>query len=126
MEREKKLILIADDQKDLNEPLSDKLTSAGFDVLSAYTGQHALLLAFQKKPDLILLDIIMPEVNGIEVLKRIRADEWGKTVKIIALTVMDDKAHRAMAEKAGVEDYLVKSEWKLDDIVERIKQVLNT
>lgn len=122
--RNRKTILVADDEKDLREALFTVLAAEGHEVLTADNGEDALLIALKEHPDLILLDLVMPSLGGQEVLTRLRADEWGKHVKIIILTALDDMSTlSATIEKGGL-DYMVKSDWKLKDIVRRVKEKL--
>lgn len=122
---DKKLVLIVDDEEDLCETLKLKLESEGFDTEVAHDGEQALKLALEKKPDLILLDLVMPKVDGFEVLTKLRDDSWGKNVPVILLTNLDDyRSLSRVLEKQGHE-YLVKTDWKIEDVVGRIKKKLD-
>lgn len=115
-----KKILIIEDEATLVEVLTAKLSAEGFSVFKASDGKEGLETALKNHPDLILLDIVMPVMDGMTMLDRLRADEWGKSAKVILLTNLSDpeKARKSIAQ--GVREYLVKADWKLDDIVAKI------
>lgn len=119
-----KKIFIVDDEKFVVKALTEKLVLEGFSIDSAYDGQEALLKVNQIKPDLILLDIIMPKLDGISVLKRLKAQPETKNIPIIILTNLydDEKVNEVM--KTGDTDYLVKVEHTLSDIVKAVKEKL--
>ena len=125
-QNDSKTVLVAEDEKDVREALTAALTRAGFGVIPTVDGEETLLVALQEKPDLILLDLIMPKKDGLDVLKELRADEWGKDVKVIILTAVSDIEKVAKAVEVGGEglQYLVKTDWKLEDVVERVKKEL--
>lgn len=119
-----KKILIVDDEKFVVRALTEKLALEGFSIDSAYDGQEALLKVNQVKPDLILLDIIMPKLDGISVLKKLKASAETKDIPIIILTnLYDDKKVNEVMETGGT-DYLVKVEHTLSDIVKEVKEKL--
>ena len=121
---EKKTILIAEDEVALLQVLTDKLTVEGFNVLGVKDGKEGLRIALEKHPDLILLDLIMPEMDGLTMLRKLREDKWGKNVEVIVLTNLTDTPTIAKIVEEGTFDFLVKSDWKLADIVKRIKERL--
>ncbi|HAM88150.1 MAG: Two component, sigma54 specific, transcriptional regulator, Fis family [Candidatus Falkowbacteria bacterium GW2011_GWC2_38_22] len=122
---DKKTILIAEDEAPMLMALAKKFQDKGFAVIEAIDGQAALDKAMENKPDIILLDIIMPKMEGIEVMRRIREDKkWGSDVPIVMLTNLSDADNVAEASKYGVYDFLVKTDWRLDDIVDIVKQKL--
>ena len=119
-----KKILVIDDETALRSVLSDKLNSVGFETLQARDGLEGLSLALSHHPDLILLDVVMPVEDGITFLKELRTDAWGLTAKVILLTNLSDEQKVAESLKLGVFDYLVKSDWKLDDLLLKINERL--
>lgn len=123
MEKTKK-ILIVDDEILVIKALADKLVAEGFSTDSAHDGQEALLKARQSKPDLILLDIIMPKLDGISVLKRLKAWPETQNIPVIILTNLSDDKQVSDALRIGDTDYLVKVEHTLSDILERVKKKL--
>ena len=127
MEKEKNVILVVEDEAALSRALSIKLASEGFHILSAGNGEEGLKMSLEQKPDLILLDIGMPVMNGISMLKKLREDEWGKTARVIILTNMgDDKTILADALENNVTEYIVKSETSLDQVIQKAKEKLGS
>lgn len=123
---ETKKILIIDDDPGLQKSLKEKLEEEGFIVLLAENAPKGLEEAINNHPDLILLDIVMPTIDGIEMLKALREDDWGKNVKVILLTNLRENEKVAEAMELGSFDYLVKADWSLLSIVEMIKQKLKS
>ena len=120
-----KKLLVVEDDLILRRALTDELTGEGFRVFQAGDGEAGLQMAFQERPDLILLDIIMPKFDGLTVMQKIRRDEWGKTVPIIIFTVLEpDDTILKIIDKNAPAHYLVKSKWKLEDVVKKVKAVL--
>ncbi len=120
-------ILIVEDEVSLRNALRDKLTRKGFSVLEARDGEEGLVVALEKKPNMILLDIIMPKMDGMAMLKKLRQEKkWGKTVPVMLLSNLggDDEKMMMEIEKDRLVDYLVKSNWSLNDVVERVKEKL--
>jgi len=123
MEKSKK-ILIVDDEELVIKALTEKLVTEGFLIDSARDGEEALLKTKKIKPDLILLDIIMPKLDGISVLKRLRLWPETRDIPVIILTNLYDDKRVSNALETGGTDYLVKVEHSLPDIVKRVKEKL--
>ena len=119
-------ILLIEDEQDIREAMAEGLTESGFEVMTASNGAEGLQLALTEKPDVILLDIIMPEMDGHEMLKKLRTDPWGNKAKVIMLTSMDNAAHVANSYTDSVDDYIIKVHNSLDEIVNKVKVVLNS
>ncbi|MFA5841700.1 MAG: response regulator [Candidatus Paceibacterota bacterium] len=117
-----KTILIIEDEKSLRGAVVDILRLKNFLTLEARNGKEGVGVALSRHPDLILLDIIMPEMDGMAALKKIREDNWGKMVPIIILTNLSGTIEQLMNEV--VTQYLIKSDWKLHDIVKKIEEIL--
>lgn len=117
-----KKILIVDDEKVLAELLSSKIEQAGFSTIVAHDGEEGLRKALTERPSLILLDIVMPKMDGIKVLKKLREDPWGKTVPVIVLTNLNTAETVEKSLASGVYDYLVKIDYTLDDLAEIVKK----
>lgn len=124
MPNSKNKILIVEDDIDLLEILIKKFVSEKFVVFQALDGQIGLEQAFRNHPDLILLDILMPVMDGMTMLKKLREDAWGKNVPVILLTNLSDEQKVAEAMQHGVYDYLVKADWKIDDVVSKVRAKL--
>jgi len=118
---EKKTVLVVDDEKDLRDAIATALSYEGFDVKTANDGEEAVNVANDIKPDLILLDILMPKKNGIAALIDIRASEWGKETPVMIMTVLDDMTKIAEALEAGADEYIVKTNIALGTIVQKVK-----
>lgn len=122
MPKKKQTLLVVDDDTMLLEALEAKFTSAGYKVLTAKDGAQGFILATTEHPDLILLDLVMPRIDGLTMLKNLRDDPWGKEAQVIILTNIEDNSKLAEAMSGGVYDYLVKSDWKIDDIVSKVNE----
>jgi DNA-binding response OmpR family regulator len=122
----KKVILITEDEKSLQGALNDKLVNEGFTVLVAKNGVEGLEISLNKHPDLILLDLDMPKLNGMEMLRELRKDDWGKSVPVIILTNLpssDENIHKDITELEPTY-YLTKIENGLEKISDKIKERL--
>jgi DNA-binding response OmpR family regulator len=115
-----KKVLITEDEAPIRNILSDKLTEAGYEILSAGDGKTGLEIALSERPKLILLDINLPVMDGMSMLKNLRQDEYGKNVEVVLLTNSNEFKMLAEALKLGAHDYLVKSDWSLDDVVKLV------
>jgi DNA-binding response OmpR family regulator len=121
---QKKKILIVDDDGSLRNALKDKINHEGFTALMAGDGEEGLKVGIKEKPDLILLDVIMPKINGIKMLEKLREDKWGEHVPVLLLSNDDDPEHIRETLKDNATDYLIKSDWELEDLVIKVKEVL--
>lgn len=124
MNKVPKKILIVEDESSIANPLKVKLEKEKFQVLLADNGRKGLTLALKEKPDLILLDIIMPVMDGLTMMEKLRHDEEGKKMNIVVLTNLAHLNGDYDYENYKVSDYLVKSEWKISDLVKKIKSII--
>lgn len=120
-----KRILIVEDEKPLANMLSTKLKDEGFETDIAGDGEQGLKRALEWQPNLILLDIVMPKMDGMTMLRKLRDEEKGKNIHVILLTNLSDTSKVYEAVTLGVKDYLVKTNWDLDEIIEEIKSKAN-
>jgi DNA-binding response OmpR family regulator len=120
-----KKILLVEDDNNLADVYSTRLTNEGFDILRVADGEEALASAIKYKPDLVLLDIMMPKVSGFDVLDILRNTPETANLKIIMVTARGQDADRERANKLGADDYLVKSQVIIADLVDRVKQHLD-
>jgi CheY-like chemotaxis protein len=126
---DKHLVLLVDDDAGFREIWKLKLTSNGFDVLEASNGKEALEILKDKKPDVILLDVLMPEMDGVKTLLTIKENNNLKDVKIFFVTSLDNadpelgEYHKELASEIGAVEYLRKS-IDLDNLVERVSNSL--
>lgn len=116
-----KRILIVEDEIDIREAMAEAVADANFTVSTASNGVEGLEKAFAEKPDLILLDIVMPIMDGHTMLEKLRSDPWGKNVKVIMLTSMDDVKNITEAHTGTITDYLIKAHSSLDDILQKVR-----
>ena len=120
----KKKILIVEDESALQDAMREFLLAEKFAVVVASDGEMALKLAKNENPDLILLDIILPKKNGFDVLTELKADDVMKKIPVILLTNLESADDVDRAFSLGVSTYLVKANYKLEEIVEKIKEIL--
>lgn len=124
MNGKEKTILVVEDENNLRNVLRDKFDQENFIVLEAKNGEEGLEMALKEHPHMILLDIVMPKMDGMTMLEKLREDKWGQYAKVIILTNLSDAENTLKAIKHGSFDYLVKSDWKLADVVEKAKKLL--
>lgn len=117
-------VLIVDDEAPIRTALTDRLEAENMKVLAAHDGVEGLNTALADKPDLILLDIVMPRMDGLTMLARLREDEWGRNARVILLTNLSDNLSLAASLEKGVFDYLVKSDWTINEMVQKVKAKL--
>ncbi len=120
-----KKILIVEDDLPLRVAETEHLQKDGFTTLVASNGKEGLSTALTEHPDLILLDVLMPKMHGIEVLQKLRQDSWGKTVPVVVLSNLSDATIERQAKDLGAE-YLVKSNRRLHDVENLIAKLLKT
>jgi DNA-binding response OmpR family regulator len=118
-----KTILIVDDEKDLQELVRFNLEKEGFDVIVARDSASGLEIALRHKPDLIVLDLMMPGLDGLEICRRLRADERGRRLPILMLTARSTEADRIVGLEFGADDYVTKP-FSPRELVARIKAIL--
>ncbi|OGZ17678.1 MAG: hypothetical protein A2Z78_00355 [Candidatus Nealsonbacteria bacterium RBG_13_36_15] len=120
-----KKILIVEDEKILAEMYKDKFTQEGYQVVSALTSEEGITLAKKEKPDLILLDILLPKENGVGFLKRLKETKEISQIPVVAFSNYDEPKTRKEAENLGVEAYLLKTDFTPQDLVKKIKEYLS-
>lgn len=120
----KKKILLVEDDEALSGVYRSRLEMEGFDIRAVNNGEKALAAAVEFKPDLILLDAMMPKVSGFDVLDILRNTPATSKIRIIMLTALSQPKDKERAESLGVDDYLVKSQVVIGDVVERVKHHL--
>ncbi len=120
MDNKKKLLLVEDDAA-LSAVYKACMELEGFEVREVNNGEDALAAATDFKPDLILLDAMMPKISGFDVLDILRNTPETANIRIIMLTALSQPKDKERAESLGVDDYLVKSQVVIGDVVERVK-----
>ncbi len=121
--RKRKILLVEDDEG-LAQVYIARLEVEDFEIKRVPNGEDALATAIEFRPDLILLDVMMPKVNGFDVLDILRNTPETTNVKIVMLTALSQETDRKKAEEMGADDYLVKSQVVISDVVDRIKSHL--
>jgi two-component system phosphate regulon response regulator PhoB len=119
-----KRILLVEDDDGLANVYVSRLQAESFDVRRVANGEEALAAALSYHPDLVLLDVMMPKVSGFDVLDILRNTPETANLKIIMLTALSQQSDKERAEALGVDDYLVKSQVVIADVVDRIRQHL--
>lgn len=117
-------VLVVEDESAMRQALHDKLSLAGFTVTRAANGAAGLELALRDHPDLILTDILMPRMHGLDMIERLRLDDWGRNVPIIILSNLNDMAYEAKAVELRVPVFVIKSDIKLEDLLQLIHKQL--
>lgn len=122
MQNNSKKILVVEDDRVLRRVIVDNLKVEGFLVFEAEDGVQGLSVALAEHPDLTLLDVVMPRMDGISVLEKLRENEWGRTARVIMLTNLSDTEKIAKVAEKGVSDYLVKADWDIAGIIDKVKE----
>ena len=123
-ENQKIKIVLAEDDKFISRAYQDGLQRAGFTITTAYDGNEAVAKIKEVKPDLILLDIIMPEKNGFEVIEEIKQDAALSAIPIIILSNLGQDSDIQKGRALGANDYLIKSNLSMSEVIEKIKMYL--
>jgi two-component system OmpR family response regulator len=124
-EKLSKKILVVEDEAPLRNAISSILNFNGFEVLQAVNGKEGFDLAMKERPDLILLDHMMPVMDGLTMFEKLRQEpDWDKEVMVIFLTNSTDLAKIASPTEEALPDFLIKSDWNIEDIVKKIKERL--
>ncbi len=124
MDNPVKKVLIVEDELPQRQALRDKFTKEGFVVLEAVNGEDGLKVAFESQPDAIVLDIMMPKMDGIEMAKRLRLDEAGKHIPVLILSNAGDMEKIQQALENNIFEYFIKSDTKISSIVEHVRKMV--
>ncbi|MBW6431882.1 response regulator [Patescibacteria group bacterium] len=117
-------IMIVEDDPTLRDIYTTRFRAEGYEVVTASDGEAALSIGVQEKPDLILLDIMMPKISGFDVLDILRDTEETKNTKIIVMSALSQTADIEKGKNLGANAYLVKSQVTLSEVVEKVKAIL--
>jgi len=120
----RKKILIVEDEANLLNVLGDNFKSAGFEIFKAHDGEEGYKTAIEKHPDLILIDVLMPKMDGITMFKNLRKIEAFKNTPGIILTNLNDTETIQKAIESGAYDFLVKSDWEPKNLVKMVEEKL--
>lgn len=119
-----KKILFIEDESALQKTFGDILSAEGFEMISAIDGEVGLRLAGSEKPDLIILDLILPKLHGLEVLKGLKENGKTRDIPVIILTNMGDLENIEKALELGATTYMVKTDYTLEDVVAKVKNAI--
>lgn len=119
-----KSILLVDDDLTLREMYAERLKAEGFAVETAKDGEEALQKVSDLHPNIVLLDVMMPKINGLDVLKKMREQEDTKNIPVIVLTALIQDREKMESITRGADDYIVKSETMPGDVIQKVKAVL--
>lgn len=119
-----KKILFVEDEAALQEAFGEVLKQAGYEVIMALDGEIALRLAKSEKPDLILLDLVLPKIHGFDVLKRLKKDKETENIPVIVLTNLEKAEDVDTAIELGAKTYLVKTQYNLEEVIDKIKRII--
>lgn len=119
-----KKIMIVEDDPTLRDIYTTRFKAEGYEVVSASDGEMALTVAVKEKPDLILLDIMMPKISGFDVLDILRDTEETKNTKIVVMSALSQSSDVEKGKSLGASAYLVKSQVTLTEVVEKIKAIM--
>ena len=117
-------ILIAEDEDILCRVLEEKFEDENFKVITASTGDVVIDLARKNKPDMILLDILMPKLNGIEVLAKLKKDDSLKSIPVIMISNLNEDQKIEEALRLGAVDYLVKTDHPIKEVIEKVNKYI--
>lgn len=118
-------IAIIEDEPSLSAALHDKFELEGFSVYIAKNGEEGLKIIQENNPNIVLLDIVMPVMDGLTMLKKLRRTEIGKSLPVIILTNLNDADSMSESLSDGARDFLVKSNWKIQEVVDKVKEKLS-
>ena len=121
---EKKKILVVDDQVDLVKTIKFTLELEQYEVLVSYNGEDALKQARKENPDLILLDIMLPKLDGYKVCRLLKFDEHYKHIPILMMTAKTQEKDKLLGKETGADEYIIKP-FDMNELVEKIKAYLN-
>lgn len=125
MKQKGKTILFVEDEESLLKAVDLGLRNAGYNTILAPDGEQGLKEALEKKPDLILLDIKMPRMDGLTMLEKLRKEKGGKDIPVIILTNWSDMDKISKAVELHTKYYLVKTDWDIDEIVKKVNEALS-
>ncbi len=119
-----KIILFVEDESALQKTIGEVLKQEGYELISALNGAIGLRMAKEKKPDLIILDLVLPKMNGFDVLKKLKENIDTKNIPVIVLTNLEAMNDIDRAIELGATTYLVKAQYTLEEIIEKVKKVI--
>jgi DNA-binding response OmpR family regulator len=124
---QQKIILVTEDEPSMLEIVIDVLKENGFGTIQTRNGEEGLQAALNQHPDLIIVDMLMPKMGGMEMLRKVREDDWGKKVPVIILSNLSPDSNGALKDIVHYQPayYFIKSDIKLENLIEKIKEMLS-
>ncbi|OGG47526.1 hypothetical protein A2671_02055 [Candidatus Kaiserbacteria bacterium RIFCSPHIGHO2_01_FULL_49_13] len=122
---DKAKVLVVEDEEILLTALKEELENGGYDVVGAVDGEDGLAKVKSFKPELVLLDLVMPKMDGMEMLRKLKEDSEIRDTPVVILTNLSDYERISEALSLGAMDYLVKANYKLEDLLEKVKTVIS-
>lgn len=119
-------ILLVEDDSNLREIYGARLEAEGYEILAANDGEEALAVAVREKPDLIITDVMMPKISGFDMLDILRTTPETKDIKVIVMTALSQDEDRKRGTDLGADNYIVKSQVTLDDVVGIVKDAISS
>jgi DNA-binding response OmpR family regulator len=117
-------LLLIEDESPAVFAVQKYFTNAGYNVLTAFSAQEGLKLGLENHPDVMILDVLLPASNGLDILPDLRADAWGKTAKVIVFSNFASDDYKAVARKYNVDNYLIKTDTSLSELENAVNQIL--
>jgi DNA-binding response OmpR family regulator len=124
MAKEKQTVLLVEDDEMLHSMYIQKFTREGYEVLSGYNGAEGVQLAEEYKPDIVLLDIIMPKMDGFAALKKLKKNDATSAIPVILLTNLGQEEDIKKGKELGAADYFIKANHTPQEVVDKVKEVL--
>lgn len=121
---EKKKILVVEDDRSLQSAIVEMLNQEGYETVSAFDGEEGLAKLSQEKPDLILLDIILPKKDGFELLSQIKSNPETKEIPVLILTNLEEVDKVQKAVDLGAAAFMIKADYSIKEILEKVKEAL--
>ncbi len=119
-----KKILIVEDEPVLQDALNTAFTTGGYEVIKAMDGEEGIRMALEQKPDLVLLDLILPKKNGFEVLESIKKDVATKDIPVLMLTNLEESSEVMKAIELGAQGYLVKANYAIKEVLAKVQSII--
>jgi DNA-binding response OmpR family regulator len=117
-------ILLVEDDINLRDIYTARFTAENYEVITASDGEEALATAVRERPDLIILDVMMPKISGFDVLDILRSTPETKTTQVVMMTALSQESDKIRGESLGANRYLIKSQVTLEDVVNTVKEIL--
>ncbi len=118
-----KKILVVDDESDITETMSFMLKAEGYDVITAQDGEEGLRLAKEEMPDLIILDVMMPKINGYKIARLLKYDNKYKNIPIVMVTARGQDADKLIGEETGADEYITKP-FEFEEVLDAVHKYL--